>query len=86
MTVSKVRFVSDGRVLFQLSGLRWVIRRTLNEYHSLDWNYKGSEGHYAYGKGEDAEKLRDEMFNLVISALEETSCLHRSTTYMAFKK
>jgi len=83
---TKIRYVSDGNVLLQLSGLRWVVRGSSAEWITLEWSYKGAEGSYSYGKGEHAEKLRDEMFNLVISALEEASCLGRTTTYMAFKK
>ncbi len=83
---TKIRYVSDGTVLLQLSGLRWVVRRSSSDWRALDWNYKGAEGSHNYGKDEDAEKRRDEMFNLVISALEEASCLGRTTTYMAFKK
>ena len=84
------RYVTDGKVLLHLPGLRWICCRgaRLDERPGafiLEWNYKGSDMSHYYGKDESAEKLRNEMFTMVVDALASTGTLVRSNTYMAFQ-
>jgi len=83
------RYVTDGKVLIHLPGLRWICCSGRLDLHDgvchLDWNYKGSDKSYYYGTSESAEKLRNEMFTMVVDALATTGTLVRSNTFMAFQ-
>ena len=76
-------YVTDGKVLINLDGLRWACCSDEKLSRSgvfLDWDYKGSNESYCYGKSSEAKKLRDEMFDLIVDALASAGILSRTKT------
>ncbi len=83
------KYVTDGNVLLYLPGLRWICiigRSPLDATigAGIEWDYEGSRRTYFYGNDGNAERLRDEMFNLVTDAIAECETLICSKTYMSF--